>query len=45
MLKYHGSKNAPSVCPSCGTSTVKGMVRVKAEKFFCSASCAKSFVV
>jgi hypothetical protein len=40
MIKIYGSKNAPCFCAKCEKRTVRGMMRIKAEKFYCSASCA-----
>jgi len=37
---YWGIKSAPSFCPTCERKTVRGMVRVKQEKIYCSENCA-----
>jgi hypothetical protein len=42
QIKYMGTKNSPTTCPSCGRQTIRGMVRQKGEGFFCSLVCAKS---
>lgn len=42
QIKYIGTKNSPTTCPSCGRQTIRGMVRQKGSDFFCSAVCAKS---
>lgn len=43
LVKYVGSKSTPCSCKSCGNKTIRGMVRLKGENFFCSETCAKSF--
>jgi hypothetical protein len=40
LILFYGSKDAACVCGKCGKRTVRGMVRMKAEKFYCSATCA-----
>jgi hypothetical protein len=37
---FWGMKLAPSICPMCARKTVRGMVRVKQEKIYCSEKCA-----
>jgi hypothetical protein len=39
QIKYYGVKGSPSMCPSCGKETIKGMVRLKNESFYCSLGC------
>jgi len=40
LILYYGSKDAPCKCTNCGKRTIRGMVRMKAEKFYCSVTCA-----
>lgn len=40
QIKYYGDKSSPARCKSCGKSIVKGMMRLKAENYYCSVGCA-----
>lgn len=40
QIKYYGMKGASAKCPSCGKETIKGMVRLKNDLFYCSLACA-----
>lgn len=40
MVKFIGSKNSSCSCSKCGRLTVRGMVRVKNDNYYCSARCA-----
>jgi len=40
LVLFYGSKNAVSNCDKCSKKTVRGMVRMKNEKFYCSITCA-----
>lgn len=42
LIKYIGDKTSPCTCSVCGNSTIRGMVRMKGEKYFCSSTCAKN---
>lgn len=44
LIKYVGTKLTPCSCKSCGKKTVRGMVRLKGEDYFCSETCAKSSI-
>ena len=37
---FYGMKTAPCICFSCGRTTVRGMIRIKQEKNYCSEKCA-----
>lgn len=41
VIKYMGSKSVPCRCGTCGKETIRGVMRLKADMMFCSASCAK----
>jgi hypothetical protein len=41
-VKFLGSKGASSICSKCNKETIRGMIRVKDEKNYCSAGCASS---
>ena len=38
--RFIGYKNSSCSCGKCGKLTVRGMVRVKNETYYCSARCA-----
>jgi hypothetical protein len=40
MIKFVGSKNASCSCAKCGKLTVRGMVRLKNDNYYCSLRCA-----
>lgn len=40
-IQYLGFKDSPSVCVQCGRQTIRGIIRMKGNLSFCSASCAK----
>jgi hypothetical protein len=42
LIKFIGSKQSTCTCTQCGRQVVRGMVRIKKEVFFCSATCAKA---
>lgn len=37
---FWGSKISPTTCLQCARKMVRGMVRVKQEKIYCSETCA-----
>jgi len=39
QIRYYGTKGASAKCPSCGKETIKGMVRIKNDLFYCSLVC------
>jgi hypothetical protein len=39
-LMFIGGKSASCACNKCGKLTVRGMVRVKNDAYYCSAGCA-----
>lgn len=39
LLMFSGSKNAACSCAKCGKLTVRGMVRVKNDNYYCSIRC------
>jgi hypothetical protein len=39
-VKIYGSASAYSECAECGNKTIRGMVRVKGDKNYCSVRCA-----
>lgn len=39
-VKIYGTANAYSQCPECGSKTIRGIVRSKNEKNYCSVRCA-----
>jgi hypothetical protein len=41
LIKFIGTKSSRCICEVCNRSIVRGIVRVKADLFFCSASCAR----
>jgi hypothetical protein len=41
-VMYIGSKEAPSVCKSCGRKTIRGMIRICCDSNFCSQTCVKA---
>lgn len=42
LVLFYGMKSAPSFCAQCGRKTVRGMIRIKADKHYCSEACAVS---
>jgi hypothetical protein len=44
QFMFYGMKVAPSICQSCGRKTVRGMIRIKQDKNYCSEKCALSAV-
>jgi hypothetical protein len=42
QVKFFGSKNAASICSKCKKETIKGMIRIKNDKDYCSLTCAAS---
>lgn len=42
QVKFLGFKNASSSCNKCGKETIRGMIRIKNEKDYCSAGCAST---
>jgi hypothetical protein len=42
QVRFLGSKNSGSICSKCNKETIRGMIRVKNEKNYCSAGCASS---
>lgn len=42
MTMYVGSKSASCSCSKCGKLTVRGMVRIKNDSYYCSARCASN---
>jgi len=40
-VKVYGSASAYSECAECGNKTIRGMIRVKGDKNYCSVGCAK----
>lgn len=42
MTKFVGSKNASCSCDKCGKITVRGMMRMKNNNYYCSLKCAAS---
>jgi hypothetical protein len=42
VVRYVGIKGSACKCHKCGKETARGIVRMKADLLFCSASCAKS---
>ena len=42
IIKFVGMKSSPCVCSQCGRETIRGIVRIKTDIFFCSATCAKN---
>jgi hypothetical protein len=45
QFMFYGMKVAPSVCQACGKKTIRGMIRIKQEKNYCSERCALSVAV
>lgn len=41
-LKFFGSKNSACACNKCGKLTVRGMVRIKNDNYYCSMRCASN---
>jgi hypothetical protein len=39
-VKIYGTATAYSQCPECGSKTIRGIVRSKNEKNYCSVRCA-----
>ena len=37
---FWGTKISPTTCPQCARKMVRGMVRVKQDKIYCSETCA-----
>lgn len=37
---FWGTKLSPCMCAQCGRKTVRGMIRVKQDKNYCSERCA-----
>lgn len=44
QVMFYGMKIAPSTCHSCGRKTIRGMIRIKQDKNYCSEKCALSVV-
>jgi hypothetical protein len=42
QVKFLGSKGFGSICSKCNKETIRGMIRIKEEKDYCSAGCASS---
>lgn len=40
-VKIYGTATAYSLCPECGNKTIRGIVRSKNDKNYCSVRCAK----
>jgi hypothetical protein len=40
LIMVLGSKDAPCTCATCGKKTIRGMMRMKKENFYCSVTCA-----
>jgi hypothetical protein len=40
QVKFLGFKGSSSVCSKCNKETIRGMIRIKQEKDYCSAGCA-----
>lgn len=45
QVKYLGDKSSATVCPTCGRSTIRGMVRMKGAEFYCSVRCISATIV
>lgn len=43
-VKYYGTKGSPAKCPSCGNETIRGMVRMKNNQFYCSIKCVSTTI-
>lgn len=41
LTKFVGSKTAPAICAKCNRATIRGMMRVLNDKFYCSITCVK----
>jgi hypothetical protein len=39
-VKIYGTASAYSQCPECGNKTIRGIVRLKNDKNYCSVRCA-----
>lgn len=39
-FKVYGTASACSECSECGRKTIRGMIRVKGDKTYCSVRCA-----
>lgn len=44
QIKYLGDKSSPCTCPTCGRSTIRGMVRMKGQEFYCSVRCVSATI-
>jgi hypothetical protein len=42
QVKFLGSKGFGSICSKCNKETIRGMIRIKNEKNYCSVGCASS---
>jgi hypothetical protein len=42
LTRLVGTKQSPCTCGECGRQLIRGIVRLKKETFFCSATCAKN---
>lgn len=42
LMMFVGSKSSSCSCEKCGKLTVRGMVRVKNDNYYCSARCAST---
>jgi hypothetical protein len=40
QVKFLGFKGSGSVCSKCNKETIRGMIRIKQEKDYCSLRCA-----
>jgi hypothetical protein len=40
-IRYVGTKDSSCCCPTCKKITVRGMMRLKNDNFYCSLTCAK----
>ncbi len=41
LIRFAGTKTTPCICARCGRSSIRGMVRVLGDKFYCSVTCVK----
>lgn len=44
LVKYIGALGASAECDNCGRKTVRGMVRVKNDLYYCSVTCIESTI-